>query len=394
MNASSPYHAARLQRALEAAGVAAPAQLPWGAFTGVHPISYIRQNRNKPELALLGISPQKTALALEIIAVQESILQEQNPRLLYAGIPFCPSRCKYCSFVSESVVKSHKLIPQYTAALVREIAEILEQHRTFDSVYIGGGTPTALPFRELARVLELLAPLQSREFTLEAGRPETITEEVLQLAAQSTVTRISINPQSMNAATLEAIGRGHSVDDVYTAFERTRKHDFAVNMDLIGGLPGESLTEFENSLKAVIALAPENITVHSFAAKRAADWAQKTPRADYTQGAYGLLKSAGYFPYYLYRQSNCLGDNIGYAKTRATPQGRLARPEGLLDDYAKTLESICRYNVFMMDTGTDVQVHGAGCGAASRISGIKSYNPKYPHEYIATTPLQPRDCVV
>jgi len=359
----SEYHVARLARALSFAGVATPAELPWGAFTGVHPIRYIRQNRDKLDIIdELQISADKLALADEVIAVQEEILRglRERAKLLYIGIPFCPSRCKYCSFVSESVEKSHKLIPEYVDVLVGELATITKAD--FTAVYIGGGTPTSLPLSELERVLATLVMTKTPEFTLEAGRPETITDENLRLADKFGVSRISINPQSMNDKTLRIIGRGHDSAEIYKAYEKARKYDFVVNMDLIGGLPDETRAEFVASLNKVIALAPENITVHSFAHKRAADFfkADENTREDFTQVAYDILKAAGYFPYYLYRQSNCAGDNIGYSRKR---------------------EYVCAYNIHMTDESAEV--FGAGCGASSRHDDVKSYNPKFPHEYIS-----------
>jgi len=223
--------------------------------------------------------------------------------------------------------------------------------RPFDTIYIGGGTPTAIPIEQLKRLLDVVPTAQ--EYTLEAGRPETLTDEMLQVIANanslaSEPLRISINPQSMNDEVLKSIGRGHTVKDVYKAYEKARKYDFCINMDLI------MLDDFTDSLEKVIALNPDDITVHALAKKRAAGMESGS---DYTKTAYDILKQAGYFPYYLYRQSNSIGDNIGYTKSKP-----------------------CIYNICMTDESS--QVFGAGCGAASRLNGKKHYNFKYPYEYI------------
>jgi oxygen-independent coproporphyrinogen-3 oxidase len=294
--------------------------------------------------------------------------------LLYVGIPFCPSRCKYCSFVSESVEKSRKLIPEYTDLLVRELQLICQartgsEQRTpaFDAVYIGGGTPTSLPVNRLERLLAHIPESRElAEFTVEAGRPETLTPEVLRAFGKAGATRISINPQSMNDDTLRKIGRGHDSREVCNAYEKARNYELAINMDLIAGLPGEECSDFIESLNKVIELNPDDITVHSLARKRAArseSSEHMNSGGDFTKPAYDILKAAGYYPYYLYRQSNCAGDNIGY--TRRKPS---------------------LYNICMADESG--VVYGAGCGAATRTFSDcgktqKHYNFKFPYEYIS-----------
>jgi len=235
--------------------------------------------------------------------------------------------------------------------LLRELESL---PRDFDAVYIGGGTPTSLPLYELQRLLDGVPA--AAEYTLEAGRPETLTIEVLRVISQAKVTRISINPQSMNDEVLREIERGHTAADVYAAYELSRGCFDVINMDLI------MLPDFIDSLHRVIDLQPENITVHALAKKRAANYA--IIGEDYTQIAYEILKKAGYFPYYLYRQSDSSGDNIGYTKSR---------------------EFMSLYNIYMMDESSIV--YGAGCGAASRVfkgeKVLKHYNFKYPYEYIS-----------
>ena len=355
--------------------------LPWGIFTGVHPIRFIRENREV--ITHFRISPQKLTLADKIIAVQDSVLfpksgncRESRKFHLYIGIPFCSSRCKYCSFVSETVGKSLKLIPQYFDFLLREleiVGQIVKNRRlSLDTVYIGGGTPTAVPTCELSRLLSKLPDFfdmsEVREFTVEAGRPETLTPDMLSIIKESGANRISINPQSMNADTLDKCGRRHSPEDVYTAYKNATNFDFGIiNMDLIAGLPNENRSDFEESVNKVADMSPTNITVHGLAGKRAA-FLDKSDlpefENDFTDLALKLLEKRGYFPYYLYRQSNCVGDSIGYTKSQ---------------------NGIGLYNVFMTDES--VTVVGAGCGAASRTfvgdKTLKHYNHKYPYEYIS-----------
>jgi oxygen-independent coproporphyrinogen-3 oxidase len=355
------YQKQRLQRAKQFAN---GKPLPWGDFTGVHPIRFIRENKDR--IHEYKISKDKLKLADEIIEVQSKLMQIQTPTHLYVGIPFCPSRCKYCSFVSEAVenVRFSKLIPQYMDLLIKELEMFLENKEyNFSSIYIGGGTPTSIPVNQLERLLEAVGRFCNfdyfsdiKEYTIEAGRPETITDEVLKVIVRSKATRISINPQSMNDDVLREIGRGHTVKDIYSAYERVRSSSsLVINMDLI------MLPDFENSLNKVIELKPDNITVHSLARKRAASY--KGESTDYTKSAYDTLKEHGYFPYYLYRQSNSSGDNIGYTRH---------------------LDNANLYNIYMMDESSTVI--GTGCGAASRVfkdgKTNKHYNFKYPYEYI------------
>ncbi|MCL1831689.1 MAG: coproporphyrinogen dehydrogenase HemZ [Oscillospiraceae bacterium] len=345
--------------------------LPWGIFTGVHPIRFIRENRHN--LGEFRISPERLQLADEIMAVQDVRTNPREVFHLYVGIPFCPSRCKYCSFVSESVTKpsTQKLITPYVDALCREIAAVGEYSAanglTLEAMYVGGGTPTMLPVTAQSRLYAAVSSVSAqavREYTVEAGRPETLTDEVLAAIKAGGATRISINPQTMNDETLRIIGREHNSTDIYKAYEKARRFDFAViNMDLIAGLPGEDCSCFTDSLNKIIALEPENITVHSLAVKRGAAVKARSD-ADFTLIAHDILTAAGYVPYYLYRQSNCAGDNIGY--TRGA--------------------NVSRYNVLMMDESSTVLA--AGCGGATRVfmsdgSVRKHYNFKYAHEYIS-----------
>ncbi|MDR0222185.1 MAG: coproporphyrinogen dehydrogenase HemZ [Oscillospiraceae bacterium] len=347
----------------------------WGVFTGVRPIKYIRENRDLA--AKMKISAGKLALADEIIGVQKSVIggAPKNSFHLYVGIPFCPSRCGYCSFVSETAGKTKALIPKYVNLLIRELEIIGGFARARglrpDTVYIGGGTPTAIPAAEQRRVYGAVGDYFDlsavREYTVEAGRPDTLDAETLREIKRAGAGRISVNPQSMNDAVLKAVGRDHGADDTTRAFELSRGYGFEnINMDLIAGLPGESESGFAESLKRVAELKPDNITVHSLAFKRGS-LLEKAPFADgLTETAYTILKGRGYFPYYLYRlrESAADGDNIGYSR-----------------DAGK----IGLYNVYAMDESASVLA--AGCAGATRIIGDgfikKRYNFKYPHEYIS-----------
>lgn len=345
--------------------------LPWGAFTGVRPVKYVRETP-KSEMEALKISAEKLALAREIISVQKSAVPPENSFHLYVGIPFCPSRCRYCSFVSQSVRKAGRLIPKYVDLLTEELKIYAEyagkNSLSLDAVYIGGGTPTALPLHEQIRLYDAVKSLfdisRVREYTVEAGRPETIDAAVLEAIKSAGANRISINPQSMNEAALKTIGRGHTASDVLRAYEKARAADFSViNADLIAGLPGESEEAFINSLNRVIKLAPDNITVHAFAVKRGAE-RFGFPEKDFTKTAYDILKQNGYSPYYMYRLMNSAGDNIGYARGES---------------------KISVYNVRMTDESSTVLA--AGCAGASRVFRdgriVRRYNFKYPYEYIA-----------
>ena len=250
---------------------------------------------------------------------------------LYIGIPFCPTRCVYCSFPSYQV--SDDIMRIYLSALEKELDFVGNEMRKSgfyaESIYIGGGTPTTLPEKELDELLKKIRTCfdfsRLREYTVEAGRPDTITSEKLKIIKLNGAERISINPQSMKEETLQLIGRKHSSDDIVEAFRNAREHGFsAVNMDLIAGLPQEDESDFCDSMEKVLDLRPENITVHTLAVKRASRL--KTFDADYNyhQGlkvekmletGTDLLNKSGYRPYYLYRQKQMTGnfENVGYA---------------------------------------------------------------------------------
>ena len=371
------------------AGVAAP---PWGALTGIRPakLAARRLAEGKTDAAeflaeTYRVSPVRAALAAECGAASLAADASLAPGdvSLYVGIPFCPTRCAYCSFVSHSVEKSFKLVAPYLEALFGEIAETGERVAREGlrpvTLYIGGGTPTTLTAEQLAA---LAAKLRGsfdlsalREFTVEAGRPDTITKEKLLALRESGVTRISINPQSMDENVLHAIGRAHSPDDILSAFAIAREVGFeCINADLIAGLPGDSPEGFARSLETMLGLGAENITVHTLARKRASRMnLEKTPVPGGAEVGIMLdlarteLYGHGYRPYYLYRQKFTAGgyENVGWS--------------------LPGLENL--YNICIMEELHSIISMGAGgvTKLVNRESGLitREFNKKYPYEYIA-----------
>lgn len=315
----------------------------WGILTGVRPVKMagemleeVQSAANVKEILMeeYCLSPEKADLLLNISSLQTELLgpSPKGAIGLYLGIPFCPTRCIYCSFTSNQAKDDR--IKNYLTALHQEIcftAEEMGKKTWFpETMYIGGGTPTTLSADDLN---DLLAHLHHsfdltrlREFTVEAGRPDTITFEKLQAMKRWGVGRISINPQSMNDKTLKMIGRTHSPEDIVKAFHLARTAGIPViNADIIAGLPGEDAKDFERTLKILLALEPENITVHTLAVKRASRLKEIESDYHYHQGqrvremlavSRKMLSSAGYEPYYLYRQKQMSGnfENVGYAK--------------------------------------------------------------------------------
>ncbi|MBR6472149.1 MAG: coproporphyrinogen dehydrogenase HemZ [Firmicutes bacterium] len=322
----------------------------WGDLTGVKPVKLTRElfkgnpyNGKKPHekdevLRILteerGVSPVKAALLVEIYEYQQKVLQGDDylKAGLYIGIPFCPTRCLYCSFTSNQ--RPYSEIERYLEALISEIEyvgrRLRESGMGIETIYIGGGTPTTLDVRQLNRLLDAVLHnmdlCKLREFTLEAGRPDTITAEKLQTARDHGVDRISINPQSMKERTLELIGRSHSPKDIYKAFEIAHKSGIpVVNCDLIAGLPEESVGDFEKTLETIIGLRPSNITVHTLALKRASRLIEQDPEYHETHSdvvaemialSHEMLRDAAFRPYYLYRLKRMAGalENTGWCR--------------------------------------------------------------------------------
>lgn len=370
---------------------------PWGMLTGVRPaklaLELFKDGKQRDEVIhffedVYRTSHAKAGLAVSTAECSERIVTDarRHECSLYIAIPFCPTRCSYCSFVSYTSPKLLAMIPEYLRVLCDDIRQTLGMIRSLglrlSSIYIGGGTPTVLDASQLRLLLAQLteAACDVDEFTLEAGRPDTITEEKLEVAHASGVTRVSVNTQTLNEDVLRNIGRSHTTDDFFRAYSAANKAGFRdINVDLIAGLPGDTSDSFRFSVDSVLKLSPTNITVHTFSVKKSAelrtggydvydrDGAFAAEAVDYSAEA---LTRAGYIPYYMYRQKNTVGnlENVGYS---------LPNHEGL-------------YNIFMMD-----EVHTVfACGASSvtKLVGTSAdgervirrlCEPKYPYEYLS-----------
>lgn len=364
---------------------------PWGILTGVRPAKLMRQyiNSEGEERAkeiftsFLEVSPEKTELAAKVAGYENACIamSGKNSCSLYVSIPFCPTRCSYCSFVSHSIDKAKKLIPDYVRNLCLEIEQTgklcKELGLVTETVYIGGGTPTSFSAEYLAEITSAINSnfdmARVREFTVEAGRPDTVSEEKLRVLKNAGVTRISINPQTFSDEVLEAIGRKHTAADTVEKFLLARKTGFDnINMDLIAGLPRDSFEGFRESLDKAVELSPENITVHTLALKRSSELVtdngtdsvcRETEKM--VEYAGKKLTESGYFPYYMYRQSKSVGnlENVGWCKK----------------------DMPCLYNIYMME-----EIHtvlAAGAAAVTKLKDENSlervYNFKYPYEYIS-----------
>ena len=302
---------------------------PWGKLTGVRPTKKARKLLQEgvtqgalPKVLAkeYKISKPKINLLLKTLENQE-IICDDSVIDFYVNIPICPTRCQYCSFISAELKEAYKILPDYLDALVKEINEakklIAEKNWQMRSIYIGGGTPSVLTAQQLDFLLQNLH-FGDIEFTVECGRPDTITTEKLEVLKKHNVTRISINPQTFSEKTLQKIGRQHTTLQVFDAFQEAKKLGFNINMDLIAGLGEESFKTFKNSIKTALGLKPENLTVHTLSVKKGSCLQGQNVKnsavkkmVDY---AYKMLSKAGYMPYYMYRQKNQLGnlENIGY----------------------------------------------------------------------------------
>ena len=309
----------------------------WGTLTGVRPLKLFRKLGGGEKAAEILqreylVSPEKTELLLKTWETQQAMSFDRSGKAagLYVGIPFCPTRCLYCSFTSNRFEQT--AAEKYMLALKKEIeatAEIMQQKGLYaESIYIGGGTPTALPDDMFAEMVETVGDAFLRpetvEFTVECGRPDTINEYKLKALRKAGCGRISINPQTMKPKTLELIGRKHSPEQIVEAYRLARSCGIGIiNMDLIAGLPEETASDLEDTLRIILDLSPENITVHTLAVKRGSRLIEAYKDYSYSQGkvvremlgaASFMLKDAGYAPYYLYRQKQMAGnfENVGY----------------------------------------------------------------------------------
>ena len=364
----------------------------WGALSGVRPTKLTTrclQSGMSDGQALREmektyfVTPQRARLALDCSKYTMSALEKMEPSdvSLYVGIPFCPSRCAYCSFVSKTIGKNTGLMEPYLEALHKELRItgklMATSGKTVRTIYIGGGTPTTLTAGQMQALLECIRESfdlsRCIEFTVEGGRPDTLDREKLHIIAQNGADRMSINPQSMVDSVLEASRRPHTAADVIRSYEQAVNAGFsAINMDLIAGLPTDNFEGFKHSLDTTIALNPANITVHTLAIKKGADLYEKrdglssdeevSRMVDYAEET---LRSAGYEPYYLYRQKYMSGsfENVGWCK-RGTA---------------------CLYNIYMMEElHTIISVGGGGMNKVNLPDGKlqRFHNPKFPQQYI------------
>jgi oxygen-independent coproporphyrinogen-3 oxidase len=321
----------------------------WGVMTGVRPVKRVNKmlekGMSRDEIFFIlqneyFVSPQKCEIAYDTAATQAPLLkrlneQGKNTFGLYISIPFCPSRCSYCSFISQSASGANvkKIIPAYVENLCEEIkatAKITERLGLKpDAVYFGGGTPTSLSAAQLDRIMSAVSQSfdlsRVEEYTVEAGRPDTVTKEKLEAIKKNGCTRISVNPQTLSNSVLSAIGRNHTAEQFFESFELARSCGFkSINTDIIAGLPTDTLESFKSTVDGLIALSPESITVHTLSIKRSArlnmsdekNDVLKNPAREMVDYATSRLYANGYKPYYLYRQKNMVEnlENIGWVK--------------------------------------------------------------------------------
>lgn len=302
---------------------------PWGALTGIRPTKLAYDTLEKDGefkdffLSTMKVSEQKTKLVEQIIETQKGIYTKDiDSSDLFVFIPFCPTRCRYCSFISADVKSARKHVKEYVDTLIYEIRESVKHVKKLRSIYIGGGTPISLELNDLERILIEIDKINTGvEFTVEAGRPDKITPSVLDLLEKYKVTRICVNPQTLNDKTLELIGRNHTAQQVYDSYALA-KGRFIINMDLIAGLYGENFNDFKNTLDKVVELSPDNITVHTLCVKKGSYLSNEQEEVDATfveqmvDYAYKTLTEKGYSPYYMYRQKYMAGnlENVGYCK--------------------------------------------------------------------------------
>lgn len=327
--------------------------MPWGSLTGIRPTKLADQLEREGQdwkrsfTELLGVSEQKTKLVADILDTQGELHRvKEGCADLYVGIPFCVSRCSYCSFTSGELHRLQKYVEPYVAALRKDISQTLafakQRCIQINNVYFGGGTPTSLNAQQLDEIMSCI-DVAPTEFTVEAGRPDTIDSEKLDVFAKHGVHRISINPQTFNQSVLDVIGRKHSVEDIYDKYNLAKKYGFTVNMDLIAGLPTETYEMFCRSVDQAIALNPDNITVHTLALKHGSvlkeqNYAGESDVSQMIEYSHSMLYQAGYVPYYMYRQKYMTEnlENVGFCKP-GTP---------------------CLYNIGIMEEISDILACG------------------------------------
>ena len=371
----------------------------WGMLTGVRPSKLLlnKMEQTDEQSAVdyftnrFFVDEKKTALALSVAKAERNIIKNspENSFSLYISIPFCPTRCSYCSFVSHSIgtESAKKLVPDYVEKLCEEIEftaqKAKENNLVLTTVYWGGGTPTTLSAEQLDKVLSAVENSfdlsQCREYTVEAGRPDTITGEKLCVLKKHNVNRISINPQTFNDNVLREIGRCHTTALTEEKYHLAREIGFdTVNMDLIAGLPTDAFESFKRSVDRAVELGAENITVHTLALKRSSTLVTENETDSVTEKniekmldySFEALSNAGYHPYYMYRQSKALGnfENVGWCK-----RGKE-----------------CEYNILMMEEYQHILSVGAGSVTKLLSPGIEKieriFNFKFPFEYVSRFP--------
>lgn len=355
-------------------------KLPWGALTGIRPtkLAYAELAAGRDFSLLfkqLCVDESNISLVGEVIKSQKDIYACRGATDLYVSLPFCPTRCEYCSFVTAPVSAVGKYIPQYLDCLQREISRLKNIFSAPASVYVGGGTPFVLDLCSLERVYAAIQSAfgQGFEYTVEAGRPDVFDEQKLKLSRGYGVNRICVNPQSFNDKTLEKIGRKHTAAQTLEAYAMAEKYGFVINLDLIAGLADESVSDFEQSLKTAISLSPANITVHTLSLKCGSRLKESVKRLNIgginqmISLSRDMLSSAGYVPYYLYRQKYQAGglENVGWCKPGTA----------------------CAYNVRVMEEISDNVAVGSGAiskkffGEENRIERLAS--PKDIPSYLA-----------
>ena len=364
----------------------------WGALAGVRPTKISTKHlleggtvksADKLLKEVYFVTPQRRKLAIDcsLSTVNAVRNTNENDISLYIGIPFCPTRCAYCSFVSKTVGKRTELMEPYLEALYKELSHtgklLANSGKTLRTIYIGGGTPTTLTCNQMARLLDTVSDTfdlsRCMEFTVEGGRPDTLNGEKLNIIRAHGADRMSINPQTMENAVLKACGRPHTAQDILNRYQEAVDAGFkAINMDLIAGLPQDNLEGFCRSLDAVANLNPANITVHTLSLKKGADLFEKrvdlpsfAEVSQMVSYANSTLRNLGYKPYYLYRQKYMSGsfENVGWSR------------DGL----------DCLYNIYMMEEShTILSLGGGGMNKVNLPDGKleRFHNPKFPEQYI------------
>lgn len=381
-------------------------RIDWGVLTGIRPVKLAKKLRKNgcttEEIENFFVDEYKTTQKkAELVAMTDSVQKDTVENALdkgfslYVSIPFCPTRCSYCSFVSHSIERTFKLIPEYIEKLCQEIevtGKIAKDNNlVLETIYIGGGTPTVLDAGQLEVLLDAIKEnfdlSQCTEYTVEAGRPDTITGDKLDVLKKFGVDRLSVNCQTLNDSVLKEIGRNHSADEFFTAYNLVKSYGFIINVDLIAGLPSDGLESFKQTIDGVVKLAPDNITLHTLTVKKSATLKEQKStilesRAESQSEVSQMVEAgqqsfldSGYLPYYLYRQKGTVDsiENVGYCCG----------------------DSICKYNVYIMDEehtilsvggGGVTKVVNKGCNNSDSEKKqpeiIRIFNYKYPYEYI------------